>query len=114
VRTGRPSWVLTHGEPHGGNILTGPDGSLHLVDWDTALVAPRERDLHMVLDDAGTGWDEYRAVSGAVSLDRDALRLYRELWALADIASFTVALRRAHDQTEDAAHALGALRFYLE
>jgi len=105
-------WVITHGEPHGGNIIHAPEG-LHVVDWDTALLAPRERDLHMVLDDEDTGWDEYRAVAGAVTLDRDALRLYRELWDLSDIASFTVALRRRHERTADTEHALDSLRLLL-
>ena len=36
--------VLTHGEPHPGNtMLTG--GGWVLIDWDTALAAPPERDL---------------------------------------------------------------------
>jgi aminoglycoside phosphotransferase (APT) family kinase protein len=36
--------VLTHGEPHAANTIN-TDGGMVLIDWDTALVAPRERDL---------------------------------------------------------------------
>ena len=36
--------VLTHGEPHRGNTIDTADGVV-LIDWDTALVAPPERDL---------------------------------------------------------------------
>ena len=36
--------LLTHGEPHPGNAMLAADG-WRLVDWDTALVAPLERDL---------------------------------------------------------------------
>ena len=113
VRETRAGWVVTHGEPHGGNVIRDPAGGLHLIDWDTAMLAPRERDLQMVLDDGLTGWDEYRAVAGPVELDRDALDLYRRLWALADIASFTAILRRPHADTEDMRHAYDALRSYL-
>ena len=113
VRETRAGWVVTHGEPHGGNVIRDPAGGLHLIDWDTAMLAPRERDLQMVLDDDVTGWDEYRAVAGPVELDRDALDLYRRLWALADIASFTAILRRPHADTEDMRHAYGALESYL-
>jgi spectinomycin phosphotransferase len=113
VRRGERTWVVTHGEPHGGNVIREPGGSLRVVDWDTALLAPRERDLHMVLDDEDTGWDEYRAAAGPVELDRAALRLYRDLWDLADIATFTVALRRRHEQTADSEHALDSLRLLL-
>jgi spectinomycin phosphotransferase len=114
VRAGAGGWVVTHGEPHGGNVITSADGGLHLIDWDTALVAPRERDLHMVLDDDLNGWDEYRAAAGGdVDLDMDALGLYRRMWALADIASFVAILRRPHADTVDMRHALEALEFYL-
>lgn len=109
----RARWVVTHGEPHGGNVIHDPSGGLHLIDWDTAMVAPRERDLQMVLDDDLTGWDEYRAAAGPVELDREALGLYRRLWALADIASFIATLRRPHEDTTDMRHAYEALVHYL-
>lgn len=38
------TFVLTHGEPHLGNFMR-VDGRLRLIDWDTALIAPPERDL---------------------------------------------------------------------
>lgn len=113
VRSRGRAWVVTHGEPHGGNVIREPGGGLRVVDWDTTLLAPRERDLHMVLDDEDTGWDEYRAAAGPVELDRAALRLYRDLWYLADIATFTVALRRPHERTADTEHALDSLRLLL-
>ncbi len=49
------------------------------------MIAPRERDLQMVLDDDLTGWDEYREIAGPVELDLEALGLYRRLWAPADM-----------------------------
>ena len=113
VRARSAAWVVTHGEPHGGNVIFDPGGGLHLIDWDTTLVAPRERDLHMVLDARLAGWDEHRAVAGDVELDHEALDLYRRMWALADIASLVAELRRPHADTVDMRHALGALEFYL-
>ena len=44
----------------------GCRGDRWLVDWDTTLIGPRERDLWMVLDDNRAGWDEYREVMGPV------------------------------------------------
>jgi spectinomycin phosphotransferase len=95
------SWVVTHGEPHRGNVIRGHGGGLHLVDWDTTLVAPRERDLHMVLDEELTGWAEYRAAVGEASLDRQALKLYRVWWHLADLGVFVDLFRRPHERTAD-------------
>jgi spectinomycin phosphotransferase len=93
------SWVVTHGEPHRANFIAASDG-LRLVDWDTTRLAPRERDLWLVLDDELTGWDEYAAEAGDVSLDRETLELYRRWWGLADIAVFTADLRRPHVESE--------------
>ena len=73
----RAGWVVTHGEPHGGNVIRDAHGRDLLVDWGTTLLAPRERDLRFVLDDERTGWEEYREQAVAVSLDKRALRLYR-------------------------------------
>jgi len=113
VLESRPTWVVTHGEPHGANLIHDSAGGLHLIDWDTAMIAPRERDLQMVLDDEMTGWDEYRAVAGPVGLDAEALGFYRRLWALADIASFVTTLRRPHADTTDMRGAYEALVYYL-
>lgn len=40
--------VPCHGDPHLGNVLVEADGALRLVDWDEAVVGPRELDLHLV------------------------------------------------------------------
>lgn len=102
-------WVVTHGEPHRANVVCDVGGAFHLVDWDTALVAPRERDLMMVLDDDLAGWDEYREAAGDVPLDRDALRLFRAWWTLADTAVFVAVFRRPHRESADTAAAFANL-----
>jgi spectinomycin phosphotransferase len=72
--------VVTHGEPHPGNLIHSPHG-LRMVDWDTVAMAEPERDLWMTLDVDVTGWDEYRAVTGSARLNERALERYRERWA---------------------------------
>ena len=101
VRESSDSWVITHGEPHRANVIRNPQGGVHLVDWDTTLIAPRERDLQMVLDQDLTGWDEYIQLAGVASLNHEALQLYRSWWELADIAVFVAGFRRPHERTED-------------
>ena len=96
------AWVITHGEPHRANVVRGPNRHRYLVDWDTTLVAPRERDLYMVLDDERTGWDEYTVVLPA-ELNADMIRLYRRWWELADIAVFIHLFRHPHEQSEQSA-----------
>ena len=113
VRATSSSWVLTHGEPHRGNVIVDERGARYLVDWDTTLVAPRERDLQLVLDDELTGWDEYRSVAGDGVLDARAIDLYRRRWTLADIAGFVALIRRPHDDDENTAATFTHLSGYL-
>ena len=105
---------MTHGEPHRANVIVEAKDELRLIDWDTTRVAPRERDLWMVLDDELTGWDEYAAVVGDVSLDAEALELYRRWWDLADIATFVAVFRRPHEDDENTAATFAGLRGYLD
>ena len=70
--------VLTHGEPHVGNTINTPDGVV-LIDWDTLLVALRERDLWSLMgeDPAVRAYYENKA---GVTLDDEALSLYSLCW----------------------------------
>ena len=114
VRGRAESWVVTHGEPHRANVMVDALGRIRLVDWDTTLVAPRERDLCMVLDEGLTGWSEYLSVVGDVSLDVEALELYRRRWSLADIAVFVALFRSPHQEDENTVASLTFLRRNLE
>jgi spectinomycin phosphotransferase len=109
VRKSPDPWVVTHGEPHRANLIRDLHGAVRLIDWDTTLVAPKERDLWMVLDEELTGWDEYRDVSGAAPLRHEALQLYRWWWDLADITIFVAGFRRPHERTEDSVACWGHL-----
>jgi Ser/Thr protein kinase RdoA (MazF antagonist) len=106
-------WVVTHGEPHSANVIRDAGGDLRLVDWDTTLVGPRERDLWMTLDAEPTGWDEYRMEVGSVRLSDDALGLYRERWALGEICVYVAEFRRPHEESEDTRASWEELGEYL-
>ena len=109
-QTGR--MVLTHGEPHPGNIIETADG-LVLIDWDTVLIAPPERDLWAMIDeDPGIG-DEYAARTGSI-VDRDALDVYRLWWDLSEIALFVAGFRHVHVDTADMRIAFDVLIRTLE
>ena len=90
--------VLTHGEPHPGNLMQTPDGWM-LVDWDTALIAPPERDLWSIAELGA--FDAYTNITSSV-VSPAMLDLYRLAWELGDVASFAARFRRAHGDTADA------------
>lgn len=98
--------VLTHGEPHPGNVLRGPDG-LHLIDWDTVGLAVPERDL------AGMGptaddLDRYAAATGH-SVDRKTIHGYHLRWDLEEIGLYADDFRRPHGDGPDQETAWGGL-----
>ena len=91
--------VITHGEPHPGNIMRS-GGRLLLIDWDTVGLALPERDLWMAAGDDAGAVGRYteltgRPVSGA------AMDLYRLRWSLDDIALAVRDFRAPHEQNED-------------
>lgn len=104
-----PHQVITHGEPHPGNLIHTKDRTL-LIDWDTAGLAVPERDLWSVLSDGGTGADaaRYTAATGH-EIDPEALWFHRIRWTLDDLAAFTQQLRAHHTGTADARDAWLAL-----
>lgn len=104
--------VLTHGEPHPGNLIRTP-GGLRLVDWDTVALAPPERDLWMLTEVAPGAADRYAELTGTV-LDDELLGVYRLLWALADVASYAAQLHAAHAGNADDHHALAAITSVLD
>jgi spectinomycin phosphotransferase len=85
--------VVTHGEPHAANVMRTSEGRV-LVDWDTVALAPRERDLWMLVDD-----DQHDA----------ALDFFRLTWELKDLAEYLNALRSPHEENEDTVRQHGAL-----
>jgi spectinomycin phosphotransferase len=99
-------FVITHGEPHPGNVMrVGPRRML--IDWDTVGLGPPERDLWMV-----AGEEEARRYAGLTgrAVDPGLLEWYRLRWALDDISAFAHRLHSAHGRTADAEHAWVALK----
>jgi spectinomycin phosphotransferase len=111
VREAEGLSVITHGEPHPGNLLRARAG-LCLVDWDMTALARPERDLWWVIsgdqDAARYSWRTGRTVN------QDALALYRLRWGLDDIAEFLSEIRGPHQQTADTLVSWTALQEALE
>jgi spectinomycin phosphotransferase len=99
ARADPPDLVLTHGEPHPGNTMRTEDGWV-LIDWDTALVAPPERDLWDLDPGDGTLHAAYAAATGT-QLRPDLLQLYKLRWDLTEIASCLARFRGPHASTAD-------------
>ena len=58
-------YVLCHADMHGWNLMVDKEAALYIVDWDTLIFAPIERDLMFI----GAGiWD-----SGVTAAEEDSL-----------------------------------------
>lgn len=88
---------LCHGDIHAGNILLSED-RIFIVDWDTLVLAPPERDLMFVGGGVGGCWNKpqevqwFREGYGSYELNQFALAYYRCERIVQDIAEFAQAL----------------------
>jgi spectinomycin phosphotransferase len=98
----RERLVITHGEPHPGNIMSVGDDLL-LIDWDTAALAPPERDLSLLAatpPDGTGGLARYQRATGH-AVDLDVVTLYRLRWYLDDTASAARMFHHPHQESAD-------------
>jgi spectinomycin phosphotransferase len=86
--------VLCHADLHTWNVLVDAGGRLWIVDWDEAVLAPRERDLMFVVGGIGHGLvgpDDTAAFFegyGQADIDPRLLAWYRCAWAVQDICAY--------------------------
>jgi spectinomycin phosphotransferase len=87
-------FVPCHGDIHTHNLLVQPDGAVRVIDWDEALLAPRERDLMFVMGSPiglSPGERElalFEAGYGPLEVDPERLAYYHVDWAVQDIAGY--------------------------
>lgn len=106
----RDRMVITHGEPHAANVIVAADG-YRLVDWDTVLLAPPERDLCMV----GGGQDvldAYTAATGCAAR-QDAVNLYQMWFDLSEISGYIRGFYGPHVESTDSAESWRNLAHFL-
>lgn len=104
-----PPSVLCHGDAHAGNLLIDDSDRLYLIDWDTLILAPKERDLMFIGGGQGfvgtTPAQEqalFDAGYGPAAIDRRAIAYYRYERIIQDIAAFCDELLAPADPARDA------------
>lgn len=108
--------VLCHADIHAGNVLIDEYGHLFVVDWDTVVLAPKERDLMYVggglFRNKRTPQEEeslfYRGY-GPTDINQTALAYYRHERIVEDIAAYCEQLLLTDEGGEDRENGLNQL-----
>ena len=87
-------YVLCHGDIHEDYILLSDSGEIFIIDWDNAILAPKERDLFFFGDneDYLTGYfgGQTNSVAGTSTfvIDQTVIDYYVLEWALQEIVDY--------------------------
>jgi spectinomycin phosphotransferase len=113
--------VLCHGDIHNGNVLISGADALHIVDWDTALLAPQERDLMFIgsglLGRPGNEAQEaawFYQGYGVVEVDAAVVAYYRCERVVQDIEAYTAEILAGSSPSQDRPQALRYLSSQFE
>jgi spectinomycin phosphotransferase len=115
--------VVCHTDLHGENLMWDDAGRLYIVDWEGAVLAPREQDLFMFVDHhrfREIFVPAYEAETGPLRLDPDLLAFYMLRRVVEDMTDWILRLASGEQSEEqDAAdlheleETLDALRDFL-
>ncbi len=111
----RGPFVVCHTDMGGDNLLVDHNGTLVVLDWDDAMVAPPEHDLHEARgQDMVHFLDVYAAAGGAHPLHLDHFAFYLLRRHLADMTARLLRILKEHttpDGDADALHGIEAWGF---
>lgn len=112
-----PEYILCHADIHAWNLLVVDQVTFYIVDWDTLIFAPRERDLMFV--GGGLGGNQYAPEVeealfyqgyGQIQINSYALAYYRYERIIEDIAVFCEQIFLSDESGEDRKQALEYLK----
>ena len=95
LRDQQLDFVLCHADLHAGNVLIDQKNQLYIIDWDTLLFAPKERDLMFIGAGIGGAWNRQEEEElfykgyGVTSVNHTALNYYRYERIVEDIEEFS-------------------------
>jgi len=85
-----PDFALCHADIHPANIIIDTVGTIHIVDWDETLLAPKERDLMFFIDDGRSvdTTEAFLAGYGDRSADLLSLAYYKYDWVIQEFGDY--------------------------
>lgn len=110
-------YIVCHADIHGWNVFIDKSNRLHLIDWDTLILSPKERDLMFI----GSGiWDSgcppleessrfYKGY-GETSINQDAICYYRLERIIEDIGIYCERIFSSNESLSDRKQALNYIQ----
>lgn len=74
-------FVFCHSDPTPGNVMSDAKGKVFLIDWDTPIFAPAEKDL-VCIADRESAMNGYRSIIPNITLNGDIKRFYGLCWTI--------------------------------
>ena len=85
---------LCHGDIHAGNVLIGETG-FYVIDWDTIILSPKEKDLMFIGAGIGGKWNSererglfYSGYGERANVNTELIKYYRHERIVQDIYEF--------------------------
>jgi len=115
------AWVMTHGEPNRGNTMIDASGRAVLIDCNAMMLAPRERDLRVLVyghrggrrPDADDVLAAYRRPQGVVALREFVMELFLAEWHLIETGRYAERSSGPHEDGDDVRAQWKALTGYV-
>lgn len=110
-------YILCHADIHGWNLFIDKEAALYVVDWDTLVFAPKERDLMFI--GAGLGESGYTPLEeetlfyqgyGQTNINQDAIAYYRYERIIEDIWAYCEQIFLSNEGGEDRAQSFEYLQ----
>jgi len=85
----KPTLNICHADAHVWNIFLSPNGDITLIDWDSVMYAPKERDLMFF-----TGHEEkdflkgYALIRPGLQANPTGIAYYKYEWVVQEIADY--------------------------
>ena len=85
-----PRFVICHADIHTANIMIDKRGLIHIVDWDEAVIAPKERDLMFFINDSHSPEEEVAFFEGYADdcVNWHALAYYKYDWVIQEFGDY--------------------------
>lgn len=100
-------FVLCHADIHAANVMIDSNNNFYIVDWDTLLFAPKERDLMFIGAGIGGNWNKpedeilFFQGYGGIKINSDALSYYRCERIIEDIAVNCEQIFESNERPQD-------------